>query len=135
MKLLPVDKLTNDEIKEHFVDCITQCRNTIGELKEVLEFFECNGIDDLSPYEKEQRENTYSSLERLHNEIYYLSRLVDYDEMYGEIMKENYESVVGEGTWGDGIEPNGYLHKYLIDYHNKTYVLKDEELNWWITET
>ena len=131
LRLLPVDELTNDEIKEHFVDCITNCRNTIGELKEILGFFECNGIDDLSPYENEQRENTYSSLERLHTDIYYLSRLVDYDEIYGEMRKEEYDGVFGEGKYEE-IKPDGYIQEYLNDYYKKTYLLKDEESNWWV---
>ena len=83
-----VEELSTTQIKEHFVATITNNTDTINNLKEVLEFFECNGVEDLSDYENEQRENIYSSLELLHNEIYYLSRLVDYDEIYGSRIKK-----------------------------------------------
>ena len=127
MVLKPIDELSTTEIKRHFVSCITNHMSTIDDLKEVLDFFECNGIEDLSPYENEQRETTYSSLERLHNAIYYLSKLVDYDEIYGGEIKEHWVKEFGEGQYEE-IYPNGHIYEYLKDYYKKTYVLEDEEV-------
>ena len=127
MVLKPIDELSTSEIKRHFVSCITNHMNTIGEVKEVLDFFECNGIEDLSPYENEQRDNLMLSLERLHNEIYHLSKLVDYDEIYGGEIKEYYDEQFGEGRYEESY-PNGHIYEYLKDYYRKTYVLEDEEV-------
>jgi hypothetical protein len=121
-RLLPVDLLTKDEIKEHFVDIITNHRSTIDDLKDILEYFECNDIEYLTPYEKENRITTYGSLERLHNEIYYLSRLVDYDEIYGNWFEKKCESVFGR----ESHKQESYIQEYLNDYHNKTYVMNED---------
>ena len=123
-RLLPVEKLSISEIKQHFVDTITNHKNTIDELKEVFEWFESMG-DMINPFEKEQQDNVRWSLERLHNEIYYLSRLVDYDEIYGSWFQNKVDSHFGKGK-NYGIK-GSYIQKYLNDYYNKTYVVEDNE--------
>ena len=120
-RLLPVERLSTSEIKQHFVDTITNHRSTIDELKEVFKWFESMG-DMINPFEKEQQNNVRWSLERLHNEIYYLSRLVDYDEIYGGWWNEEYKRVFGKD-----IPKKNYIQKYLNDYYNKTYVVEDNE--------
>ena len=54
--------------------------------------------------------------------------MVDYDEIYGEMRKEEYDGVFGEGKYEE-IKPDGYIQEYLNDYYKKTYLLKDEESN------
>ena len=124
MVLKPIDELSTTEIKRHFVSSITNNMNTINDVKEVFEWFDNDG--GMNEYEKEQRDNLMWSLERLHNEIYCMSRLVDYDEIYGGEIKEYYDKKFGEGKYEETY-PNGHIKPYLDDYHSKIYVDEDNE--------
>ena len=110
-----VEGLSTTKTKELIVTTITKNINIIDNLKEVLEFFECNGVEDLCDYENEHRENIYSSLEDLGSEIYYLSQLVDYDEIYGSRIKKMCDTLHSKGTYEETY-PNGHIQQYIKDY-------------------
>ena len=111
-----VEELTPLEIKKVIALTITNNINIIDNLKEVLEFFECNGVEDLSDYENEQRENIYSSLEDLGSEIHFLSQMVDFYEI-----------------WIDWILPKSNtlppkIGQYIKDYKDGKYEISDRKV-------
>ena len=122
-----VEELSTTQIKEHIVRTITNNINIVDNLKDVLELFECNGVENLSDYENEQRETIYLSLEDLSSEIYYLSQLVDYYEIMGSRIKKMCDTLHSKGTYEETL-PNGHIQQYIKDYEDGTYRLDFSEV-------